>query len=59
LAKALKRSSSAATAWTRLRPSLKREHVKSLLDAKKPDTRSSRLDKIVSSLAASAADARK
>src|SRR3954453_13113702 len=29
LAKALKRSASAAGAWKRLRPSLKREHVKS------------------------------
>src|SRR6516162_6279627 len=55
LAKALKRGSAAA-AWERLRPSLKREHVKSLLDAKKPETRRNRLDKIVAALAA---DARK
>jgi hypothetical protein len=59
LAKALKRSASVAAAWTRLRPSLKREHVKSLLEAKKADTRTRRLHKIVSSLAASPADGRK
>jgi hypothetical protein len=35
---------------------MKREHVKSLLEAKKPETRLRRLDKI---LAALAADARK
>jgi uncharacterized protein YdeI (YjbR/CyaY-like superfamily) len=58
LAKALKRSTSAATAWERLRPSLKREHVKSLLEAKKADTRARRLDKILATLAASP-DARK
>ena len=58
LAKALKRNASAAAAWQQLRPSLKREHVKSLLEAKKSETRRSRLDKIVATLAASA-DARK
>jgi hypothetical protein len=52
LANALKRGSAAA-AWERLRPSLKREHVKSLLDAKKPETRCNRLDKILAALAAS------
>jgi hypothetical protein len=56
LAKALKRRSAAAGAWERLRPSLKREHVKSLLDAKKPETRRNRLDKIIATLGA---DARK
>jgi hypothetical protein len=56
LAKALKRGSAAAAAWERLRPSLKREHVKSLLDAKKPETRRNRLDKIIATLGA---DARK
>ena len=57
LAKALKRGSAAAAAWERLRPSMKREHVRSLLDAKKSETRRNRLDKIVATLAASA-DAR-
>jgi hypothetical protein len=56
LAKALKRSPSAAAAWQRLRPSLKREHVRSLLDAKKTETRSRRLDKILATLGASAAE---
>jgi uncharacterized protein YdeI (YjbR/CyaY-like superfamily) len=51
LATALKRGSATA-AWERLRPSLKREHVKSLLDAKKADTRQRRLDKIIATLAA-------
>jgi hypothetical protein len=51
LAKALKRG---AAAWQRLRPSLKREHVKSLLEAKKPETRRSRLDKILAALGAGA-----
>jgi uncharacterized protein YdeI (YjbR/CyaY-like superfamily) len=55
LAKALKRSASAGLAWQRLRPSLKREHVKSLLEAKKADTRSRRLDKILATLAPSTA----
>jgi uncharacterized protein YdeI (YjbR/CyaY-like superfamily) len=53
LAKALKRRASAAAAWARLRPSLKREHVKSLLEAKKPETRRNRLDKIVATLGTS------
>jgi bacteriocin resistance YdeI/OmpD-like protein/uncharacterized protein DUF1905 len=56
LAKALKRNASAAGVWERLRPSLKREHVKSLLEAKKADTRERRLDKILATLGASAAD---
>jgi len=52
LARALKRNAAAAAAWDRLRPSLKREHVGSLLAAKKEETRASRLDKIVASLTA-------
>lgn len=58
LAKALKRGSANA-AWERLRPSLKREHVRSLLEAKKPETRRSRLDKIIATLGAPAAGARR
>lgn len=53
LAKALKRGSAAAAAWERLRPSLKREHVRSLLEAKKPETRRGRLEKIITTLGAS------
>jgi hypothetical protein len=59
LAKALERSSAAAAAWERLRPSLKREHVKSLLEAKKAETRERRLEKILASFGASAAEGRK
>jgi len=43
----------------RLRPSMKREHVKSLLGSKKADTRSRRLEKILAGLGASAAGGRK
>jgi hypothetical protein len=46
LAKALKRAG-VSGAWQALRPSLKREHVQSVLDAKKPETRLGRIDKIV------------
>ncbi|HEX5047769.1 MAG TPA: YdeI/OmpD-associated family protein [Gammaproteobacteria bacterium] len=49
LAKALKRAGASA-AWRSLRPSLKREHVQSLLDAKKPETRERRVAKIVAAL---------
>lgn len=59
LAKALKRSAGAASAWQRLRPSLKREHVKSLLEAKKADTRERRLHKILATLGTSSTDGRK
>jgi hypothetical protein len=51
LARALKRSTKVSAAWKTLRPSLKREHVKSVMDAKKPETRTRRIDKIVASLA--------
>ena len=40
----------AAAEWQRLRPSLKREHVKSLLEAKQPETRARRLTRILASL---------
>jgi hypothetical protein len=56
LARALKRQSAAA-AWERLRPSLQRGHVQSLLSAKKPETRARRLDKILASLAERSAGA--
>jgi hypothetical protein len=50
LARALARSAKARSAWDALRPSLKREHVKSVLDAKKPETRERRIAKIVAAL---------
>lgn len=50
LERALKRQAGAQAAWDRLRPSLKREHVGSLLSAKKPETRERRLEKILATL---------
>jgi uncharacterized protein YdeI (YjbR/CyaY-like superfamily) len=50
LAAALKKNRSAASAWTALAPSHKREHVKALLSAKLPDTRSRRIAKILAAL---------
>ena len=50
LVRALKRTPRAAGVWKTLRPSRKREHVQSLLSAKKPETRARRLAKIVLSL---------
>jgi len=44
LAKRLAASAAAERAWQALRPSLKREHVKQLLAAKKPETRARRLE---------------
>jgi hypothetical protein len=50
LARALKRNRAASAAWKALRPSRKREHVKSVADAKKPETRKRRIEKIVAEL---------
>jgi hypothetical protein len=50
LARGLKRNARAGAAWKVLRPSLKREHVKSVISAKKPETRARRIDEIVTSL---------
>ena len=50
LAQALE-AARASGAFEALRPSLKREHVQSVLDAKKPDTRERRIAKIVAGLA--------
>ena len=47
LAKALKRNKPAASAWKTLRPSLKREHVKSVTSAKRAETRARRLAKLI------------
>ena len=59
LARALKRQDGAAAAWDSLRPSLKREHVQSLLSAKKAETRERRLEKILESLLSAKAPAKK
>jgi hypothetical protein len=50
LAAILKKDKRAAAAWKALRPSLKREHVKNLTSAKKPETRARRLESIRASL---------
>ena len=50
LARALKRDARAAAAWQVLRPSAKREHVQSVVDAKKPETRARRIEKIIAAL---------
>jgi hypothetical protein len=50
LARALKRNPPAGAAWKVLRPSAKREHVKSVVEAKKPETRSRRIEKVIVSL---------
>ena len=50
LARALKQERRAAQAWQTLRPSARREHVKSVLEAKKPETRARRIEKIIAAL---------
>jgi len=50
LARAIERDADAAAAWQELRPSAKREHVKAVVDAKKPETRERRIQKIVAAL---------
>jgi len=52
LAAALARDAKAAAAWDKLRPSRKREHVKGILEAKKPETRTSRVNKAIAMLRA-------
>jgi bifunctional DNA-binding transcriptional regulator/antitoxin component of YhaV-PrlF toxin-antitoxin module len=50
LAVALKNNRFAATAWTALAPSHRREHVKALLSAKSAETRARRVAKILAAL---------
>jgi hypothetical protein len=50
LAAALKKERLGAI-WTALRPSLKREYVKQILEAKKPETRARRLSNVIELLA--------
>ena len=49
LAKALNRNKLSA-AWKKLRPSARREHVKSIVDAKKPETRARRVENVIAAL---------
>jgi hypothetical protein len=57
LAKAIAKIRAAKAAWERLRPSHKREHVKAILEAKKPETRARRVAKAVEMLLAMPAPA--
>jgi hypothetical protein len=52
LKKAIKASKKASEAWERLRPSHKREHVKAVTEAKKPETRARRIEKAIEMLLA-------
>ena len=47
---ALAANEAAASAWQRQRPSHRREHVKAILDAKKPETRTRRIAKAIEML---------
>jgi hypothetical protein len=55
-AKLLKRDRAAANAWDVLRPSRKREYVKLIVEAKKPETRVRRLHRVMALLTASGDD---
>ncbi len=50
LANALAKSADANAAWKKLAPAHKREHVKHVIEAKKPETRARRIAKTVESL---------
>lgn len=54
LAAAFKASPKAKAAFAKLAPSHRREHVKSVLDAKKPETRARRIETMVKLLTATA-----
>jgi hypothetical protein len=51
-AAALARDAKAAAAWEKLRPSHKREHVRAILEAKRPETRAARIAKTMAALRA-------
>lgn len=50
LAKALKRAAPASANWKLLAPAVRRDYVKSVVDAKKPETRERRIANIVETL---------
>ena len=52
LARALRADAKASAAWKRLAASVRRDYVKSVLEAKKPETRTRRVAKIVDTLRA-------
>lgn len=51
LAKAIGKTAATKAAWAKLAPSHKREHVKAVLEAKKPETRAKRIAAAVEMLA--------
>ncbi len=50
LSKALAKNAAAREAWSKMSPSHKREHVKHVIEAKKPETRARRIAKTIESL---------
>jgi hypothetical protein len=50
LARALRSDAKAAVSWEKLAPSVRRDHVKSVLEAKKAETRARRVAKIIDTL---------
>ena len=59
LARAIAKHARAEAAWQALSPSHKREHVKHVMDAKKPETRARRIAQAVETLRASNASLRR
>ena len=51
LARAIRGNRAAPAVWKALAPSIKRDHVRSVTSAKKPESRTRRIGKIVASLA--------
>lgn len=58
LQKAIKASKRAAAGWEKTSPSHRREHVKAVLDAKKPETRARRIEAAIEMLEAKATSLR-
>jgi hypothetical protein len=58
LQKALKASKRASAGWASLSPSHKREHVKHIIEAKKPETRTRRIETTIAVLEARTAEKR-
>jgi hypothetical protein len=56
LAKAMKANKRASAGWASLSPSHKREHVKHVMEAKKPETRTRRIETTIAALEARAAE---
>jgi uncharacterized protein YdeI (YjbR/CyaY-like superfamily) len=53
LARALAGTAKVAAAWEQLSPAHKREHVKHIIEAKKPETRARRIARTIAALRAS------